>query len=477
MRKVAVFCMAFLMMFGIVGCGGETAAPPVYTSDEQFEISMWVGISDKLVTYDSEGKKIGERNLTDDEFLEKYREIADAGFTIAFPGYDVMMDGGAYNMKALEAAHTVGIKHVLGDGDLRSLIMQAKTLYDSGAKTKEELVDMVKEVIAPYLESEYADALYGFMIQDEPDASKFDALAFGREIFEEAAPGLMFYVNLFPVIATGSQLSGTGDPITYEVYLSQYFSKIKTDYISYDHYPLYSSGVETSIEASFLYNMDLIRTKIDEEGAGREMWTFLQSIQFGGRNRALTSKADAAFQAYSFLAYGGDCIQWFCYACPPEFDGATYFGNNALVDREYNKTATYDYVSSVNKDIQSLMKYYKNFSWKGIVLSDVYDDTGNFEYLSNSKNVLQSSEALKSMESKEDAFAGVFEDAEGREGFLAVNFTDPAKNVTNEVTMTFEKGYTNAIVVKNGTESIEKVKSNSLTIELAAGEGAFVIPF
>ena len=97
--------------------------------------------------------------------------------------------------------------------------------------------------------------------------------------------------------------------------------------------------------------------------------------------------------------------------------------------------------------------------------------------MSNSKNVLQSSETLKSMESKEDAFAGVFEDAEGREGFLAVNFTDPAKNVTNEVTMTFEKGYTNAIVVKNGTESIEKVKSNSLTIELAAGEGAFVIPF
>ena len=125
--------------------------------------------------------------------------------------------------------------------------------------------------------------------------------------------------------------------------------------------------------------MDLVRTKIDEEGAGREMWTFLQSIQYGSRNRALTSKADAAFQAYSFLAYGGDCIQWFCYTCPPENDGATYFGNNALVDREYKKTATYDYVSSVNNDIQSLMKYYKNFDWKGIILSKVYDDTDNFE--------------------------------------------------------------------------------------------------
>lgn len=477
MKRIAALCMAALMMFGVAGCAGKPVTPPSYASDEKFEISMWVGISDKLVTYDSEGKKVGERNLTDEEFLAKYQEIADAGFTIAFPGYDVMLDGGVYNLKALKAAHTVGIKHMLGDAELRSLIMQAKTLYDSGVKTKDELVEMVKEIIASYQESEYADALYGFMIQDEPDASKFDALAFGRDIFEAAAPDLMFYVNLFPVIATGSQLSGGADPITYDVYLSQYLAKVKTDYLSYDHYPLYSTGVETSIEASFLYNMDLVRTKIDEECAGREMWTFLQSIQYGSRNRALTSKADAAFQAYSFLAYGGDCIQWFCYACPPENDGATYFGNNALVDREYKKTATYDYVSSVNNDIQSLMKYYKNFDWKGIILSKVYDDTDNFEYLSNSKNVLQSSKTLKSLTSEEDAFTGVFEDANGNEGFLAVNFTDPAKNLTNKVTMTFEKGYSNAIVVRNGKESIEKVKSDSLTIDLAAGEGAFVIPF
>ncbi len=123
------------------------------------------------------------------------------------------------------------------------------------------------------------------------------------------------------------------------------------------------------------------------------------------------------------------------------------------------------------------MKYYKNFDWKGIILSKVYDDTDNFEYLSNSKNVLQSSKTLKSFTSEEDAFTGVFEDANGNEGFLAVNFTDPAKNLTNKVTMTFEKGYSNAIVVRNGKESIEKVKSDSLTIDLAAGEGAFVIPF
>lgn len=197
-----------------------------------------------------------------------------------------MNDGSAsYNMKALRAAHEVGIRHILGDGTLRSYVMQAKTLYDSGAKTEEELVQGVKDIIEPYTTSEYADALYGFMIQDEPDASKFDAIAFGEKIFKQAAPDLMFYVNLFPVIAGGAQLSGSDEPIKYDSYLTQYFAKVKTDYVSYDHYPLYGDGVTTSIEASFLYNMDLMRAKIDEEGEDRALWTFLQSIQYGGKNR------------------------------------------------------------------------------------------------------------------------------------------------------------------------------------------------
>lgn len=477
MKRFFAMCMAMVLAFGMVGCN-ETVTPPSYASDEKFEIGMWVGISDNLVIYDENGQKVSSRPLTDDEFLEKYQEIADAGFTVAFPGYDVMNDGSAsYNMKALRAAHEVGIRHILGDGTLRSYVMQAKTLYDSVAKTEEELVQGVKDIIEPYTTSEYADALYGFMIQDEPDASKFDAIAFGEKIFKQAAPDLMFYVNLFPVIAGGAQLSGSDEPIKYDSYLTQYFAKVKTDYVSYDHYPLYGDGVTTSIEASFLYNMDLMRAKIDEEGEDRALWTFLQSIQYGGKNRALASKADATFQAYSFLAYGGDCIQWFCYACPPQNDGATYFGNNALVDRNYEKTATYGYVQSANLDIQAMMPYYKNFDWKGIMISSVYDDTDNFGYLESSKFLLNSTRTVTKIESSEDAFSGVFEDKDGNEGYLVVNFTDPALDRSNQITLSVADGYTHAIVVKNGESAVEKIKNGKLSFTMAAGEGYFVIPF
>lgn len=480
MKRISALLLSALMVFGLTGCSRDnsaTADPPEYTSTEKFEIGMWVGISDKLVTYDEDGQKVSERMLTDAEFLEKYQEIADAGFTIAMPGYDVMNDGsGGYNMKALKTASEVGIKQIIADGNLRNTLLQAKTLVDSGVQTRENIVEMVRGIITPYLESDYADALYGFMIEDEPDASQFAALEYGRSIFEEVAPDLMYYINLFPVIAGGAQLD-VNSPITYDEYLSRYFATIKTDYISYDHYPLYGSGDgSTSIEPTFLYNMDLIRTKIDEEGSDRDFWTFLQSIQYGGKNRALTSKADATFQAYSFMAFGGDCIQWFCYACPPANDGATAFGNNALIDRNYEKTATYDYVSGANKDVQSFMPYYNNFEWKGFTLSEVYDDTDNFEYLANSKNLVTGG-ALSSFTSTEDAFAGVFEDKDGNPGYFAVNFTDPALNKSNEITMTFGEGYENVLIVKPEGNTALRLDGGSVTFTLGTGEAAFVIPY
>ncbi len=479
MKKILAMMMAAttIALCGLTACGKQEQEPekPVYESNETYDIGMWVGVSDNICAYDDEGKKVSSRPMTDEEFLEKYRDIAAAGITIAFPGYDVMIDGrSGYNLKALRAAREVGIKHVIGDSQVRDYLFGAKTLVDSGVQTEGQVVEKVKDLIKMYTESEYSDALYGFMVRDEPSAELFEALGYAERIFKQAAPGLMFYVNLFPVIAGGAQLGGA-TPIKYDAYLSRWISSVKTDYISYDHYPLYGNGQTTSLEPSFLYNMDVIQTKIRDEGADRKLWTFLQSIQYGSRNRALTCKADAAFQAYSFLAYGGDGIQWFCYAAPPENDGATHFENNALVTREYEKTETYDYVSSVNHDVQALMKYYKNFTWKGVMLSSVYDDDGNFSMLEGSENLI-SAKNMSGITSTEDAFAGIFEDKDGREGYLVVNFTDPAKKRKNKVTLTL-KNATRAIVVKEGKEEVKKVGSGKLELELDEGDGVFVIPY
>ena len=53
---------------------------------------------------------------------------------------------------------------------------------------------------------------------------------------------------------------------------------------------------------------------------------------------------------------------------------------------------------------------------------------------------------------------------------------DPALKKSNTVTMTFN-GASNAIVVKNGVKTVEKLKKGVLNLNLKEGEGAFVIPF
>lgn len=481
MKKFMALCLAATVVAGTIGmasCGSSSKSEPVYEATGKYEVGMWVGVPEFY--YNDAGEK--GATLTDAEILQQYEYVKDAGITIAFPGYYNMGDGrGTYNMKVLKAAHDVGIKQIIADNALRSLLMSAKGTLDateeSEKATKEaELVEQAKELIKKYTESDYADALYGFMIKDEPGTNMFDQLGVAERIFKQAAPDLMFYCNLFPVIAGGAQLSGGNGSVNYNTYLNKWVQTVDTDYISYDHYPLFYNGRDYSIEASFLYNMDAMQTLVRDEGKDRRVWTFLQSIQYGGRNRALESTADATFQAYSFFAYGGDGIQWFCYCCPPGNDGATNFGNNALINRDLEKTDTYTYVKNANDYINALMPYYENFDWQGVILSSVYDDGGNFDYLANSENVMTSTKALKKFESTEDAFAGVFEDKDGNQGFMVVNFTDPALKRKNEVTLTFNSAK-NAVVVINGVKKVMSVKNNKLKLTLNEGDGAFVLPY
>lgn len=452
---------------------GEYNVPePVYASDELLDIGMWVGVSDKIVEYDEWGKKTGkETPLTDAEFLEKYEWIADAGFTIAFPGYEYMLWGTeAYNKKCLKAAHEVGVKQLISIPALNDYLSKAKVLVESGAETKKQAVEKVKGFLKVYQEYEYADAFYGCFIGDEPGADKFDQHGFAAEIFTLAAPDLCYYVNLFPVIAGGAQLGGT-TPINYTTYIAQYLEKVKLPYLSYDHYPLKKSGKKYSLIDNFLYNMEIVKNAIDEEGEDRKMWTFLQSISFGS-NRTLESVGDAAFQAYSFLAYGGDGIQWFCFTCPPPFDGASYFGNDALLDRDYQKTPVFDYVKTANQYVQALMPYYKNFEWKGVMTSSEKGGEGNFESIKR----MESAKTLKKVEGTQDTLAGVFEDKDGREGYMVVNFTDPGKKLDSTVTLTLENAG-KAIVVLNGEKKTVSVNDGKLILELKSGEGCFVIPY
>ena len=68
MRKIVACMLVGIFLLSAGACGGgedsdEKPAPePMYSSEEKFDIGMWVGVSDKIVEYD--GAENGKRNST-----------------------------------------------------------------------------------------------------------------------------------------------------------------------------------------------------------------------------------------------------------------------------------------------------------------------------------------------------------------------------------------------------------------------------
>ena len=228
------------------------------------------------------------------------------------------------------------------------------------------------------------------------------------------------------------------------------------------------------MEPTFLYAMDIVGRKAKE--SGKEMWTYLQSIGYGAVNRIPTSVGDISVQAYSFMAYGGKMISWFCYWSPVRFDGLTYF-TEAMIELDGTKTAVYDYVKTVNSEILSFDDIYLNFDWQGVMTrlgrENKMGENDNFAYIENT--VMKSHERISKIVCEQDTLIGVFKDGEERDGFMVVNFSDPGKELKDEVSMTF-KDAKFAFVVQNGQTETIKLDQGVLTLDLDVGDGAFVIP-
>ena len=122
--------MATVLGLSCIGCGGASVGdPPVYTSDEKYEIGMWVGISDSYKIYDENGVFTGETHvLTDEEFLEKYDP--------------------AYTWHIIGHLQTNKVKYIIGKVDmiesLDSEKLALEIIAEKSIETQEDLADALR---------------------------------------------------------------------------------------------------------------------------------------------------------------------------------------------------------------------------------------------------------------------------------------------------------------------------------------------
>ena len=263
--------------------------------------------------------------------LERYRQVAEAGFTVV----PVVAGTPAEGRLALDFAQQVGLLAVIWDQRIH------RDLPD-----RPNWEQVVQEVVADYGDH---PALWGYFLTDEPHLSHFENLAKLTRAFQARDPGRIPYINLFPNYASPDQL-GT---IDYETHVRAYLDTVRSPLLSYDHYALLEKGDRPE----YFPNLETIRREALR--AGVPFWNIVLSTpHFAYRD---PSPADMRWQVYTTLAYGGKGLAYFTYWTP---DAENY--RSGIIDMFGQPTARYQVVRQLNLEIKGLSAHLLGLTSTGV---------------------------------------------------------------------------------------------------------------
>ena len=277
--------------------GKDDPTPPVkekeYVEAAQMPILAWYSIPPAYAT------------------LDRYKELKNAGFTINFSHIYSLDDA----LQSLDLAQQAGIKVMFTCGDALS-------------NDTENVIKQVKD----------HPALYGYFLRDEPTNADLPALAAWADRILAADPNHEIYLNLFPNYV-GEETLGS----TYEEHVKLFTKTVKTTMLSFDHYPVLESG---AVRNGWWYNLEVISR--EAAAAGLPMWAF--TLSTAHKPYPVATLASLRLQLYTDLAYGAQCLQYFTYWCPTP---GTWDFHDAPIAEDGTKTAVYDIVKAMNKEIQA----------------------------------------------------------------------------------------------------------------------------
>jgi hypothetical protein len=245
--------------------------------------------------------------------VERYRELADAGFT---HNLSFFLDAEA-QARALDAAKAAGIRMIVNCPELE--------IDPTGT---------VRRFMAH-------PAVGGWYLGDEPSADLFDKLARWLEQIEsmDKYPEHIGYINLLPNYATAAQLGAA----TYQEHVDRFIKRVPVKVVSFDHYPI-SNG---TLRAEWYENLQIIADAA--RSAGKAFYGFALAVAHYGY--PAPTLAHLRLQVYSNLAYGAQGIEYFSYWAP-RFPGVVW--HEAPIGKDGKRTVIYDRVRQMNEEIRGL---------------------------------------------------------------------------------------------------------------------------
>lgn len=321
------------------------------------------------------------------------------------------------------------------------------------------------------------DYIMGLNVQDEPPAEDFAKHEATTAAFLKDFPNKQCYINLLPNYANAGQLGGKETGVTFEKYVER-FTQTATSvtHYSYDFYPLLGqmSGEYVMTHAlNSLWCASLETYANAAKNNNKDLWVFIQNMSFGANNRQPQSVSDITMQNYVNMCYGARCLQYFSLTTPDTYEFGEF--DVGMLDRDLNKTPSFDYVKAANEELATFDHVYLQFEWENVmpVTGTVFGDNLNsgFDML---KTHMTSSEYFTAT-ANADTVVGQFHDENGYKGYMVANLSDPMDAITDTVSMTFNAN--RVLVYTGGQCKTVEIPTGVYTFNLEEGGGAFLIPY
>ena len=245
---------------------------------------------------------------------ENYRNIEDAGFTLAkewYPSVSIAIDH-------LKMASRTNVK----------LIIWCPELFKDVDNTIKQL-------------TEY-DSFGGYDLSDEPSTKAFDSLGTLIRNIKKKDKSHYIWQNLYPIHASLEYMNAN----SYEDYVDEYIKIVDPPFVSFDFYGITKSGVHPE----YYHNLELISKKC--KNTHKPFWAYVLASQF--KDYAEPTKGTLSFQVYNNLAYGAQGIEYFSYRQIVQQD---LHITVSPVDTNYQKMPIYYEVRKLNSEI----KYYSSY--------------------------------------------------------------------------------------------------------------------
>lgn len=190
-------------------------------------------------------------------------------------------------------------------------------------------------------------ALAGILVWDEPNVSDFETIADLQDAILSEDPDILSYVNLLPNYASAAMLEADN----YRAYLEDYIEIVNPQFLSYDNYGISGRNGNTELHKNYFENLE-IASRVCRD-AGIPLWTFCLSTAHG--QYPVPTEGEMMFEAFSGLAYGSQCIQYYGYAPWP---GVMPEYADAPVSITGRKQKAWDVCYKVNTAVRSVSEVF-----------------------------------------------------------------------------------------------------------------------